>query len=127
MARLPQKPERGKADKRQNGSTSETGSPEKCKRIEIIPGLDPIPIQIRKLPVQENSQDAEIVPERLQVGIDKFKKENTEAPCCAFRPIEGQQTCNTYLGATLWQKEGEVFRPNAFASRCITDCEKICN
>ena len=24
----------------------------------------------------------------------------------------------------LWQKEGEVFRPNAFASRLLTDCEK---
>ena len=59
--------------------------------------------------------------------FEKFKKENTEAPCCAFRPIEGQQICNTGLGATLWQKEGEVFRPNAFASRCITDCEEICN
>ena len=32
--------------------------------------------------------------------------------------------CNTCLGATLWQKEGEMFRPVAFASRFFTDCEK---
>ena len=32
--------------------------------------------------------------------------------------------CNTGLGATLWQKEGEVFRPLAFASRFLTDCER---
>ena len=32
--------------------------------------------------------------------------------------------CNTGLGATLWQKEGVVFRPVAFASRFLTDCEK---
>ena len=33
--------------------------------------------------------------------------------------------CNTGLGATLWQKEGEIFRPVAFAaSRLLTDCEK---
>ena len=28
------------------------------------------------------------------------------------------------LGATLWQEENEVFRPVAFASRFLTDCEK---
>ena len=32
--------------------------------------------------------------------------------------------CNTGLGASLWQKEGEIFRPIAFASRFLTDCEK---
>ena len=32
--------------------------------------------------------------------------------------------CNTGLGATLWQKEGEIFRPVAFASRFLTDCER---
>ena len=32
--------------------------------------------------------------------------------------------CNTRLGATLWQKEGVVFRLVAFASRFLTDCEK---
>ena len=31
---------------------------------------------------------------------------------------------NTELGATLWQKEGEVFRLVAFASRFLTDCER---
>ena len=70
MARVPHKPEWSKADKRQNGSNNETGSPENCERIEINSGLDPTPIQIRKHPVQENRQDAEIVEERLQVGLD---------------------------------------------------------
>ena len=32
--------------------------------------------------------------------------------------------CNTGLGATLWQKEGVVFRPVAFASRFLTDFDK---
>ena len=32
--------------------------------------------------------------------------------------------CNTELGATLWQKEGETFRPIAFASKFLTDCER---
>ena len=31
--------------------------------------------------------------------------------------------CNTGLGATLWQNEGEKFRPVASASRFLTDCE----
>ena len=31
--------------------------------------------------------------------------------------------CNTGLGATVWQKEGEVFRPITFASRFLPDCE----
>ena len=31
--------------------------------------------------------------------------------------------CNTGLGATLWQKEGGTFRPVAFASRFLTNCE----
>ena len=32
--------------------------------------------------------------------------------------------CNTGLRATLWQKEGEIFRPVAFASKSLTDCER---
>ena len=32
--------------------------------------------------------------------------------------------CNTGFGATLWQKEGEIFRPVAFACRFLTDCER---
>ena len=31
--------------------------------------------------------------------------------------------CNTGLGATPSQKEGEVFKPVAFASKFLTDCE----
>ena len=32
--------------------------------------------------------------------------------------------CNTGLGVTLWQTKEEVFRPIAFASRCLTNCER---
>ena len=45
-----------------------------------------------------------------------------------FRSKKGNylttDSCNTGLGATLWQKEGEVFRLIGFASRFLTDCEK---
>ena len=62
--------------------------------------------------------------------FEKLKKEITEAPCLAhFDPKRDNyittDACNTGLGATLWQKEGVVFRPVAFASRFLTDCEKI--
>ena len=61
--------------------------------------------------------------------FEKLKNEITEAPYLAhFDPkIDNYITthaCNTGLGATLWQKEGVVFRPVAFASRFLTDCEK---
>ena len=32
--------------------------------------------------------------------------------------------CNTGLGATLCQREREIFGPIAFASRFLTDCER---
>ena len=32
--------------------------------------------------------------------------------------------CNTGLGATLLQKQGEVFRPITFASSFLTDSEE---
>ena len=45
-----------------------------------------------------------------------------------FRPTEGKlhhHRCVQYrINTTLWQKEGETFRPVAFASRFLTDCEK---
>ena len=61
--------------------------------------------------------------------FQKLKKEITEAPCLAhFDPKRDNyittDACNTRLGATLWQKEGVVFRYVAFASRFLTDCEK---
>ena len=61
--------------------------------------------------------------------FEELKKEITGAPCLAhFDPTRDNyittDACNTGLGATLWQKEGEVFRPIAFASRFLTDCEK---
>ena len=60
---------------------------------------------------------------------EQLKKEITEAPCIAhFDPKKGNvittDACNTGLGAILWQNEGKFFRPVAFASRFLTDCEK---
>ena len=60
--------------------------------------------------------------------FEQLKKEITEVPCLAhFDPKRDNyittDACNTGLGATLWQKEGIVFRPIAFASRFLTDCE----
>ena len=57
-----------------------------------------------------------------------LKKEITEAPCLAhFNPKRDNyiitDACNTGLGATLWQKS-ETFRPVAFASSILIDCEK---
>ena len=60
--------------------------------------------------------------------FERLKRRKTEAPCLAhFDPTKDNyiatNACNTGLGATLWQKEGEVLRPIAFASRFLTDCE----
>ena len=58
-----------------------------------------------------------------------MKKEITEAPCLAhFDPKKDNfiitDACITGLGATLWQREGKIFRPVAFASKFLTDCER---
>ena len=58
-----------------------------------------------------------------------LKKEITESPCLVhFDPKKDNyvtaDACKTGLEATLWQKEGEIFKPVAFASRFLTDCEK---
>ena len=68
----------------------------------------------------------------IDEDFKNLKKEITEAPCLAhFDPKKDNyittDACNTGLGATLWQKEGEIFKPVAFASRYLTDCKKICN
>ena len=60
---------------------------------------------------------------------ENLKKEITESPSLAhFDPMKENyvttDACNTGLGATLWQKVGEIFRPIAFASRFLTDCER---
>ena len=65
----------------------------------------------------------------IDEDFEDLKKEITEAPCLAhFDPKKDNyittDACNTGLGATLWQKEGETFRPVAFASRFLPDCEK---
>ena len=65
----------------------------------------------------------------IDEDFEKLKKEITEAPCLAhFDPQKENyittDACNTGLGATLWQKAGETFRPVAFAKRFLTDCEK---
>ena len=61
--------------------------------------------------------------------FEQLKKEITEAPCLArFDPKKDNfittDACNTGLGTTLWQKQNGAFRPVAFASRFLTDCEK---
>ena len=61
--------------------------------------------------------------------FEQLKKEITEAPCLAhFDPKKDNfittDACNTGLGATLSQKEDENFKPIAFVSRCLTDCER---
>ena len=69
----------------------------------------------------------EWIPE-IDKDFENLKKEITESPCLAhFDPKKDNyvttDACNTGLGATLWQKEGEMFRPVvAFASRFLTDC-----
>ena len=65
----------------------------------------------------------------LDEEFEKLKKEITEAPCLAHFDPERENyittdACSTGLGATLLQKEGEVLRTVAFASRFLTDCEK---
>ena len=61
--------------------------------------------------------------------FEQFKKEITEAPCLAhFDPKKDNflttDDCNTGLGTTLWQREGEIFGRVAFASRFITDYKR---
>ena len=61
--------------------------------------------------------------------FEQLEKEITEAPCLAhFDPKKDNfittDACNTGLAATQWQREGKIFRPVAFASRFLTDCEK---
>ena len=65
----------------------------------------------------------------INEDFETLKKEITEAPCLVhFDPKKDNyvttDACNTGLGATLRQKEGEVFRTVAFASTYLTDCEK---
>ena len=62
-------------------------------------------------------------------GFKNLKIEITEPQCLAhFDPKKDNyvitDACNTGMGATLWQKEGEVFRPVAFADKFLTECEK---
>ena len=82
---------------------------------------------MRKLLTKESRW--EWTPE-IDEDFANLKKElTTESPCLAhFDPKKDNyvttDACNTGLGAKLWQKEGEIFRPIAFASRFLTDCEK---
>ena len=65
----------------------------------------------------------------ISEDFENLKKDMTEAPCMAhFDPKKDKYVTtdafNTGLGATLRQKEGEVFRPIAFASGFLTNCER---
>ena len=82
--------------------------------------------KMRKL--LEKNVEWDWTPE-IDEDFKNLKREITEAPCLAhFDPKRDNyitaDACNTGLGATLWQKEGELFRPVAFASKFLTDCEK---
>ena len=63
---------------------------------------------------------------KVNEDFENLKKVITESPCLAQKKDNYVTTdaCNTGLRATLWQKEGEIFRPIAFASRFVTDCER---
>ena len=81
--------------------------------------------RMRKLLKKETSW--EWTPE-VNEDFENLKKEITESPCLGhFDPKKENyvttDACNTGLGATLWPKEGEIFRPIAFARRFLTDCE----
>ena len=88
--------------------------PEERKRNKVISGLNPTSIQSHKQPLQED--------------MISGKRDHRSTMSGTFRPgkIDYSTTvaCDTGLGVTLWQKEGEVFRPIAFASRFLTNCEK---
>ena len=63
---------------------------------------------------------------KIDENFEKLKREITGAPCLAHFDPKGDNyittdACNTRLGATLWQKEGEVIRTIAFASRFSTE------
>ena len=69
-----------------------------------------------------------VTPE-VDGDFENLKKEITESPCLAhFDPKKDTyvttDACNTGLGATLWQREGEIIRPIVFASKFLIDCER---
>ena len=80
---------------------------------------------MRKLSKKDISWEG--TPE-IDGDFEKLKKEITEAPSLTHLDPKKDNhittdACNVGLGATLWQKEGEVIRPIAFASRFLTDCQ----
>ena len=65
----------------------------------------------------------------INEDFEILKKEITESPCLAHfdRKKDNYVTtdaCITGLRATLWRKEGKIFRPIAFANMFLTDWEK---
>ena len=126
MARLLHKPERSKANKRRNRSKNKFGRPEKCEGAKIISGLDSTPVQVHKQHIQDSKWKWTT---EIDDDFEKLKKEILGAPCLThFNPKKDNyvtiDACNINLRATLWQKEGEVFRPIAFASKFLSDCER---
>ena len=74
MAWLPHKPERSKANKRQNRSNNQIGRPEKCEGAKVISGLDSTSVQVIKQPLHEDRQNAQTAEERFQMGMDGRSK-----------------------------------------------------
>ena len=137
MARLVHELERSKANKRQNRSNNKIGRPEKFEGAKIISGSNQ---HVSKF-INNLSKKTDRMRNLLKKGskwewtteiddyLEKLKKEITEAPCLGhFDPKKDNylttDACTTALGATMWQKEGEVFRHIAFASTFLTDCER---
>ena len=131
MAGILHQPKRRQTNWRQNGGDNQTASTEtflgsKRHLSNFINNLTKKTNRMRKLSRRDTKWDW---TSEIDEDFEKLKKEITEAPCLAHIDPKRDNyittdTCNTGLGATLWQKERVVFRPVAFASRLLTDCEK---
>ena len=58
--------------------------------------------------------------------FEQLKKKITEAPCLAhIDPKKNNVITTDACIGTVWQKEGKIIKPVAFASRFLTDCKRI--
>ena len=114
MARLPHKPERSKAEKRQNGSNNETA----CPRKQTGSGNC-----WRETPSGNGQPKWMTISKTLKTKLTEHRVWRIST---RRRTTTWPQMHVILVWETLWQKEGEMFRPIAFASRFSTDCEKKC-
>ena len=122
MARLLHQSERWETNQRQNRSDNQTSRTEERKGDEILPGLYTTSVKIHQQLIEEDRSNEETVKKGCSMGLDNRNRRG-------FQKVEEgnhgspkrdsyitTDACNTGLGATLWQKEGVVIRPVAFAS-----------